>query len=184
MTSGYDLCLSVFVRTICRAPISARSLRTANTVRMRCPYGSLSALVSKGQHWPAGGRDEIGQAAIEVGDAAANVDEQDDAGQRCPVAQIAAQDVGPFFLLAMGDRGIAIAGQVDQEAQLFAGCEGSGRPNMLISRVRPGVLLENARRRWLHSTLMAEDLPALERPTKQTSGAPAGGNWSRRAAEM
>src|SRR5690606_29786084 len=33
--------------TICSAPISARSLRTANTVRMRCPYGSLSALVSK-----------------------------------------------------------------------------------------------------------------------------------------
>jgi len=31
--------------------------------------------------------------------------------------------------------------------------------------------------------LMAEDLPELERPAKQTSGAPAGGNWSSRAAE-
>ncbi|KAG0731025.1 hypothetical protein G6F23_015716 [Rhizopus arrhizus] len=64
-----------------------------------------------------------------------------------------------------------------------SGSSGSGKPNMLIKRVRPGVLLEKARRRWLHSTLMAVDLPAFERPTKQTSGAPAAGNWSRRAAE-
>lgn len=55
---------------------------------------------------------------------------------------------------------------------------------MLISRVRPGVLLEKASRRWLHSTLIAVDLPALERPTKQTSGALAAGSWSRRAAEV
>src|SRR5690606_20676023 len=56
-------------------------------------------------------------------------------------------------------------------------------PNRLMSRVRPGVLLENARRRWLVSTLIAEDLPALERPTKQTSGPVGAGSWSRRAAE-
>jgi hypothetical protein len=31
---------------------------------------------------------------------------------------------------------------------------------------------------------MAEDLPALLRPTKHTSGAPGAGNWSRRAAEV
>src|SRR5690606_11318753 len=65
-----------------------------------------------------------------------------------------------------------------------SGCRGSGKPNILIKRVRPGVLLEKARRRWLHSTLMAVDLPALERPTKQTSGAPGAGSWSRRAAEV
>src|SRR5690606_26165947 len=33
--------------TVCSAPMSARSLRTAKTVRWRCPYGSLSALVSR-----------------------------------------------------------------------------------------------------------------------------------------
>ena len=47
-------------------------------------------------------------------------------------------------------------------------------PNRLMRRVRPGVLLENARRRWLARTLMAEDLPELERPTKQTSAVVGG----------
>ncbi len=31
---------------------------------------------------------------------------------------------------------------------------------------------------------MAVDLPEFDRPTKQTSGAPGGGSWSSRAAEM
>ena len=31
---------------------------------------------------------------------------------------------------------------------------------------------------------MAVDLPELLRPTKQTSGAPGSGNWSRRAADV
>lgn len=53
-----------------------------------------------------------------------------------------------------------------------------------MRRVRPGVLLENANRFWLVSTLMAVDLPAFERPTKQTSGAPGSGSWSSRAAEV
>src|SRR5690606_21749692 len=63
------------------------------------------------------------------------------------------------------------------------GSSGSGIPKKLISRVRPGVLLENARRFWLASTLMADDLPALDRPTNATSAVVGGGNWSRRAAE-
>ena len=84
----------------------------------------------------------------------------------------------------MGDRGIAIARQVDQEAQLFAGCEGIGQAEH-VDQPRAAGRLARKRQAPLvtYSTLMAEDLPALERPTKQTSGA-AGGNWSRRAAEM
>src|SRR5690349_12023055 len=65
-----------------------------------------------------------------------------------------------------------------------SGLYGSGRPNILINRVRPGVLLENARRRWLVSMLIAVDLPAFERPTNATSGAIGAGSWSSRAAEV
>ena len=41
--------------------------------------------------------------------------------------------------------------------------------------VRPGVLLANASRFWLHSMLMAVDLPAFERPAKAISGWGVGG---------
>lgn len=57
-------------------------------------------------------------------------------------------------------------------------------PNILINLVRPGVLLENASRFWLARTLIAVDLPTFDRPTKQTSGGPAGGSWSSLAAEV
>jgi hypothetical protein len=48
----------------------------------------------------------------------------------------------------------------------------------LMSWVRPGVLLTNARRRRPASVLMALDLPAFERPANAISGAPARGRAS------
>src|SRR5690606_1044624 len=92
------------------------------------PVRQLVGLGQQSQHGPARGGDEIGQAAVEFGDAAANVDDEHDAGQRLAVAQVAAEDVGPLFLFFVGDRRIAITGQVDQKAQVLVGRQGVGQP--------------------------------------------------------
>ena len=48
--------------------------------------------------------------------------------------------------------------------------------------VRPGVFEAKARRFCCVSTLIAVDLPALERPTKAISGSSVAGSWSSRLA--
>ena len=88
--------------------------------------GEFVGFGQQGQHRHAGRCDPVGQSSVEFGDTAPDVDEHDDAGQRRTLAQIASQDIGPFFPGFLGNSGIAIAGQVDKKAQVCAGLQGVG----------------------------------------------------------
>jgi hypothetical protein len=125
----------------------------------------------KEKHGPAA-REIAGQESdVELVDSMARIDHQDEPYKRLAGREVAREERLPVALQRLGHRRIAVARQVGNECP-------TAQPEEVDLLRAAGVLLVNASRVRLASTLIALDLPALDRPANAISGVVGGGSCS------
>jgi hypothetical protein len=113
----------------------------------------------------------IQAGTIEFGQRMADIHDHDQASELAAIRQIAADQRLPDMFLRFWRARIAITGQVDQKTAFFDAEE------IQVLRAT-GHFADEASRLWLHSVLIALDLPALERPAKATSARLSDGKFA------
>jgi hypothetical protein len=110
----------------------------------------------------AGRRKPAQHLQVEFGQRVAAVHDQDQTAERFAVPQIRREQPFPLRADFFRRLGEAIAGQVDEVLSL-------GEPEVVEMLGSSGRLETKARRVWLASVLIADDLPEFERPAKAIS---------------